>query len=123
MGGIVIEQEQRMQRMQNQLNIMMEMIKGKTPSTVKAQIPKTDLPFSAAIMVCPLLKKFRISPMKVFDKNQDPFDYLKTYKTLMLLYYYSDKIMCRAFPATLKSLTWKWFGNLLPGSIDSSELS
>lgn len=110
--------------MQKQLNFMMETIKGKTHFSVEALIQKTDLPFFVAIMACPLPKKFIIPQMEAFDGNQDPFDDLETYKTLMLLYNYYDRIMCKAFLATRKGLARKWFGNLLPSSINSfSELS
>lgn len=51
--------------------------------------------------------------MEAFDRNWDPFDHPETYKTLMLLHNYSDRIMCRAFLATLKGSIRKWFGNLI----------
>lgn len=110
--------------MQDQLNTMMETMKEKSSSKVEALIQKTDLPFSQAIMACPLPSKFKISLMEAFDKNQDPFDHLETYKALMHLHDVLEGIMCRAFPAMLKGLVRKWFKNSKPGSISSfTELS
>lgn len=57
--------------------------------------------------------------MEPFDRSQDPFDHLETYKTLMLLHDYSDEVMCRAFPVTLKVSARKWFNSLQPKSINS----
>lgn len=57
--------------------------------------------------------------MEPFNKSQDPFDHLKTYKTLMLVHDYLDRVMGRAFLVTLKGLTRKWFNNLQQNNIDS----
>lgn len=59
-GGATIEQEQKMQKMKSQLDIMIETIRGRDFSTVKALIQKTGHPFSVVVMVCPFPKKFRI---------------------------------------------------------------
>lgn len=62
--------------------------------------------------------------MEPFDGSQNPFDHLETYKTLILLHDYSDGVMCRAFPTTLKGFAQKWFNNLQLSNINSfSELS
>lgn len=62
--------------------------------------------------------------MEAFDWNKDPFDYLETYKTLMLLHDYLNGIICKTFPATLNGSTRKWFNNLQRNNINSfSELS
>lgn len=90
-------------------------MKGKAPFNVETLINKTNLPFSLTIMSCTIPQKFRIPQMETFDGSQDAFDHLETYKTLMLLYDYSDGIMCRAFPATLKGLVGKWFDSLKGG--------
>lgn len=110
--------------MQDQLNTVMEAIRGKAPSTVEALVQRIDYPFSMTIMSHPLPKKFSIPPIESFDRSKDPFNHLETYKTLMLLHDYSNGVMCKAFPATLKGLARKWFNNLQPNNIDSvSKLS
>ena len=59
-----------------------------------------------------------------YDKAKDPLDHLESFKTLMHLQGVADKIMCRAFPTTLKELTSIWFSRLTPNSISTfKELS
>lgn len=95
--------------MQDQLNTVIETLREKTPSTVEALVQRTDHPFSMTIMSHPFPKKFVIPLMESFDGSKDPFDHLKTYKTLMLVHGYLDGVMCWAFLATLK-------GSILNGS-------
>lgn len=98
--------------MHDQLNRVMEALKSKTPSIVEALVQRTDHPFSMMIMSHPLPKKFGIPPNGAIRWKQGPFDHLKMYNTLMLLHDYLDEVMCRAFPATLKGSTQKWFNSL-----------
>ncbi|XP_030939703.1 uncharacterized protein LOC115964556 [Quercus lobata] len=59
-----------------------------------------------------------------YDGVKDPLDHLKTFKTLMHLQGIVDKIMCRAFPTTLKGAARICFSRLTPGSISTfKELS
>lgn len=57
--------------------------------------------------------------MEAFDKNQDPFDHLETYKTLMHLHDVPDEVMYKAFLSNLKGLARKWFRNLKMSIINS----
>ena len=56
--------------------------------------------------------------MEAFEGMKDPLDHLETYKTLMHLQAFPDKIMCQAFSLTLKGLARAWIGRLKSGSID-----
>ena len=59
-----------------------------------------------------------------YDGVKDPLDHLETFKTLMHLQGVPDKIMCRAFPTTLKGLARIWLSRLTPNSINTfKELS
>ena len=46
-------------------------------------------------------------------------DHLEAFKTLMHLQGFADKIICRAFPTTLKGLARIWFSRLTPNSIST----
>ena len=52
-----------------------------------------------------------------YDRSKDPLDHLESFKTLMHLQGVADKIICRAFLTTLKSLARIWFSRLTPNSI------
>jgi len=59
-----------------------------------------------------------------YDGNKDLLDHLESFKTLMHLQGISDKIMCKAFPTTLKGSARIWFNRLTPNSNSSfKELS
>ena len=59
-----------------------------------------------------------------YNEVKDPLDHLKTFKTLMHLQGVADKIICRAFPTTLKGSARVWFSRLTPTSINTfKELS
>ncbi|XP_065632984.1 uncharacterized protein LOC136069878 [Quercus suber] len=59
-----------------------------------------------------------------YDGVKDPLNHLETFKTLMHLQGVAEKIMCRAFPTTLKGPTKIWFSRLTPNSISTfKELS
>ena len=53
------------------------------------------------------------------DGVKDPFDHLKTFKTLMHLQGVPDEIMCRAFPTMLKGPVRIWFSRLTPNSVNT----
>ena len=55
--------------------------------------------------------------METYDGRKDPLDHLKSFKTLIHLQGVLDKIMCRAFPTTLKGLARVWFSKITPNSI------
>ena len=55
--------------------------------------------------------------MESYDASKDPLDHLESFKTLMHLHGVADKIMCRAFPITLKGPARIWFSRLTPNSI------
>ena len=62
--------------------------------------------------------------MESYDGSKDPLDHLGSFKTLMHLQGVANKIMCRAFPTTLKGPTRVWFSRLTPDSIGTfKELS
>ena len=40
--------------------------------------------------------------VEAYNESKDPLDHLESFKTFMHLQDVADKIMCRAFPTTLK---------------------
>ena len=63
--------------------------------------------------------KFKLpSQLGVYEGKPDLMDHLNSYTNLMTLQGYSDKVMCKAFSATLKGSTRTWFRKLTPRTID-----
>ena len=62
--------------------------------------------------------------IKSYNGVKNLLDHLETFKTLMHLQGVPDKIMCKAFPTTLKGPARIWFSRLTPSSINTfKELS
>ena len=117
---IVVE----MQAMKEQMEVMMNVLKGRVSSDLDDLVNRTNSPFTASINCFPLPYKFHMPHIDSYDGVKDPLDHLETFKTLMHLQGVADKIMCRAFHTTLKGAVRIWFSRLTPGSISTfKELS
>ena len=85
---------------------------------VEDLVHRTDSLFTALI---PLPPKFKMPSLDSYDGTRDPFDHIATFKTTMHLQGVPNKIMCRAFPTTLKGPARVWFSKMPPNSISSFE--
>ena len=86
----------KMQAMKEQMEVMMNALKGRVSSDLDDLVNRTDSPFTAPINSFPLPSKFRMPQMDSYDGVRDPLDHLETFKTLMHLQGVADAIMCRA---------------------------
>ena len=91
-----------MEAMKEQMEVMMNALKGRVSSDLDDLVNRTDSLFTIPVNSCPLPQKFRMSQIESYDKVKDPLNHLETFKTLMHLQGVPDEIMCRAFPTTLK---------------------
>ena len=91
-----------MQAMKEQMEVMMNALKGRVSSDLDDLVNRTDSPFTISVNSCPLPQKFRVPQIESYDGIKDPLDHLETFKTLMHFQGIPDEIMCRAFPTTLK---------------------
>lgn len=89
-----------------------------TSSSINLLLSSTNLPFSAEIIVVPLLSKFKVPSIDLYDGAKDPVEHLETFKAHMTLHGFPGKISCRAFPLTLKGMVRSWFGTLQPSSMN-----
>ena len=113
-----------MQAMKEQMEVMMNTLKGRVSSDLDDLVNRIDSPFTASINSFPLPPKFLMSQIESYDEVKDSFDHLENFKTLMHLQGVPNEIMCRAFPTMLKGLARVWFSRLTPNSINTfKELS
>ncbi|XP_065622853.1 uncharacterized protein LOC136064710 [Quercus suber] len=113
-----------MQAMREQMEVMMNALKGRVFSDLDDLVNRTDSPFTAAVNSFPLPHKFHMPHIESYDGVKNPLDHLETFKTLMHLQGIANEIMCRAFPITLKGPARVWFSRLTPNSIGAfKELS
>ena len=113
-----------MQAMKEQMEVMMNALKGRVFSDLDDLVNKTDSLFTLSVKSFPLPQKFCIPQIESYNGVKDPLDHLETFKTLMHLQGVPDEIMCRTFPTTLKGPARIWFSRLTPSSINTfKELS
>ena len=74
-----------MQAMKEQMEVMMNALKGRVSSDLDDLVNRTDLPFTIPVNSCPLPQKFRMPQIESYDGVKDPLDHLETFKTLMHL--------------------------------------
>ncbi|XP_050251583.1 uncharacterized protein LOC126698416 [Quercus robur] len=114
--------KEEMDQMRRVMEEMKENMRRTNP--IEDLVHRTDSPFTASINGHPLPSKFKMPSLDSYDKTRDPFDHIATFKTTMHLQGVPDKIMCRAFPTTLKGPAWVWFSKIPPNSVSSfKELS
>ena len=111
--------EQRFKGLQQELNRMKEVVKGRAPDFMDTLVQQTESPFTAEVLHFPFPAKFRMPQIEAFDGAKDPVDHLNTYKNQMELHGYQDPVRCRAFTITLKGPTLTWFNRLPPSPISS----
>ena len=68
---IVVE----MQAMKEQMDVMMNTLKGRVSSDLDDLVHRTDLPFTASVNSFPLPPKFRMRQVENYDRNKDPLDH------------------------------------------------
>ena len=113
-----------MQAMREQMEVMMNALKGRVSNDLDDLVNKTDSPFTASVNSCPLPTKFRMPQIESYDGVKDPLDHLEAFKTMMHLQGVPDEVMCRAFPTTLRGAARVWFSRLTPNSVGTfKELS
>ena len=74
--SIIVE----MQAMKEQMEIIMNALKGRVSNNLDYLVNRTDSPFTTAINSFPLPSKFRMPHMDSYDGVKDPLDHLETFK-------------------------------------------
>ena len=87
------------------------------PVTVDDLIKQIEPPFTRRVMRSKVSSKFKLPTQ--LGVSEGKTDHLDSYKSLMSLQGCSDKVMCKAFSATLKGPARSWFKKLSPETIDS----
>ena len=110
--------------MKEQMEVMMNALKGRVSNDLDDLVNRTDSPFTTSVSSYPLLPKFRMLQVESYDGAKDPLNHLETFKTLMHFQGVADEILCRSFPTMLKGPARIWFSRLTPNSISTfKELS
>ena len=84
-----------MQAMKEQMEVMMNALKGWVSSDLDDLINHTDSPFTAAVNSFPLPHKFRMPHIDSYDRVKDPLDHIETFKTRCTFKAWSTKSCVR----------------------------
>ena len=91
-GAEELSWEQRFKSLQQELNRVKEVVRGRAPDTMDTLVQQTESPFTAEVLRYPLPAKFRMPQVEAFDGIKDPVDHLNTYKNQMELHRYQDPV-------------------------------
>ena len=116
--------ENELCNMRKEMDELKSDMKDKGEENLNGMIRRTDSPFTTEVLNRPLPSKFRLPQLESYDGSKDPLDHTESFKTLMLLQMTPNKVMCRAFPKTLKGAARVWFNKIPPRTIaDFEQLS
>ena len=85
-----------MQMMKEQMDFMMNALKGQVSSDLDELVHQMDSPFTASVTSLPLLLKFSMPQVEAHNGFKDPLNHLESFKTLMHLQGMTDEIMCHS---------------------------
>ena len=71
--------------MKEQMDFMMNALRGRVFSDLDDLVHRIDSPFTASITPFSLPLKFRMLQVETYDGSKDPLDHLESFKTLMHL--------------------------------------
>ena len=74
-----------MRAMKEQIEVMMNALKGRVSTGLDDLVNRTDSPFTTSVNSFPLPPKFQMPQIESYDGVKDPLDHLETFKTLMHL--------------------------------------
>ncbi|GKV01868.1 hypothetical protein SLEP1_g14382 [Rubroshorea leprosula] len=91
----------------------------KSPRSHQQTLDLDSAPLNLSITTEPYQEGFKIPHLETYDGSGDPDEHLHTYQAIMRIQNANDAMMCKVFPATLKSTARRWYHKLPRHSIDS----
>ena len=77
--------DQMMQSLRRELDEVKNAMKGKTTMNLDGMLKRTDSPFTASVLECPLPPKFCLSQLEFYDETKEPLDHIGAFKTILNL--------------------------------------
>ena len=68
-----------MQMMREQMDLMMNALRGRVSSDLDNLVHRIDSPFTTSVNSFPLPSKFRMLQVENYDENKDPLDHLESF--------------------------------------------
>ncbi|GKV42983.1 hypothetical protein SLEP1_g50332 [Rubroshorea leprosula] len=80
----------------------------KSPRSHQQTLDLDSAPLNLSITAEPYQEGFKIPHLETYDGSGDPDEHLHTYQAIMRIQNANDAMMCKVFPATLKSTARRW---------------
>ncbi|GKV19333.1 hypothetical protein SLEP1_g29611 [Rubroshorea leprosula] len=80
----------------------------KSPRLHQQTLDLDSAPLNLSITAEPYQEGFKIPHLETYDGSGDPDEHLHTYQAIMRIQNANDAMMCKVFPATLKSTARRW---------------
>ena len=113
--------ENELRNISKEIDELKNATKDKGEENLDGMIRRMNSPFTNEVLNRPLPPKFCLPQLESYDGSKDPLDHIESFKTLMLLHMTPDKVICRAFPTTLKGAARVWFSKIPLGTIADFE--
>ncbi|GKV19153.1 hypothetical protein SLEP1_g29446 [Rubroshorea leprosula] len=91
----------------------------RSPRSHQHTLDLDSAPLNLSIIAEPYQEGFKIPHLETYDGSGDPDEHLHTYQAIMRIQIANDAMMCKVFPATLKSTARRLYHKLPKHSIDS----
>ncbi|GKV11870.1 hypothetical protein SLEP1_g23088 [Rubroshorea leprosula] len=91
----------------------------KSPRSHQQTLDLDSAPLNLSITAEPYEEEFKIPHLETYDGSGDPDEHLHTYQAIMRIQNVNDAMMCKVFPATLKSTARRLYHKPSRHSIDS----
>ncbi|GKU91872.1 hypothetical protein SLEP1_g5686 [Rubroshorea leprosula] len=91
----------------------------KSPRSYQQTLDLDSAPLNLSITAEPYQEGFKIPHLETYDGSGDSDEHLNTYQAIMRIQNANDTMMCKVFPATLKTTARRWYHKLPRHSIDS----
>lgn len=88
----------------------------KEKSTINGLDLSIRLLFISAIMNYEHPTKFRPLNLDPYDGTKDPVNHVQPFKSYIIFFGISKKMMCRSFPLKFRNAAWNWNSTLKPNS-------
>ena len=84
-GQSMHDNDHMMKSLRRELDKVKNAMKGKMAMNLDDMLKRTDSPFTANVLECPLPPKFCLPQLEFYDGTKDPLDHIGAFKTILNL--------------------------------------
>ena len=79
------DNDHMMKSLRREFDEVKNAMKGKMSMNLDGMLKRTDSPFTANVLECPLPPKFCLPQLEFYDGTKDPLNHIEAFKTILNL--------------------------------------